>query len=252
MFICINLGVSIMRLCIKSFISYNLIELFKKGHLALGILAALGPAILISYFTLTESISFNIKHVSNFYCMLGMLAAVLHPLYIVNRDYSTKTISLINNSKQNRRNYILANVIIALLISLIYIVFGVILLLITKQLGMPGELKVSFLVGFTVNVFLLVLTFFLFGYMLLLYGIRSGAVYGILTALLLFFHNILSNILEGTHNKFLSGIIENFPGYFYPVLVGSNPLSFLQYFIGCITLLILLLLIFNKSKKIEI
>jgi len=252
MFICINLGVSIMRLSIKNYVSYNLIELFKRGHLALGLLAALGPAILISYVTLTGSISFNIKHVANFYCMLGMLATVLHPLYIVNRDYSTKTISLINNSKQNRKNYVLANVAIALLISLIYIVFGITLLLVTKQLGMPGELKLSFLIGFTVNVFLLVLTFFLFGYTLLLYGVRSGAVYGILTALLLFFHNILFNILENTHNKFLSGAIENFPGYFYPVMVGSNPLSSLQYFIGCIIIFIFLVLIFNRSKKIEI
>lgn len=88
-----------MILNIKNYVSYNLIELLKKGFLVVGVLGALGPALLMSYFILTGNTSFNIKHVSNFYCMLGMLAAVLHPLYFVNRDYSSKTISLINNSK---------------------------------------------------------------------------------------------------------------------------------------------------------
>ncbi|PDY27055.1 ABC transporter permease [Bacillus thuringiensis] len=240
-----------MILNIKNYASYNLKELFKKGHLAVGLLGALGPALIISYFILKGNTSFHIKHVSNFYCMLGMLAAVLHPLYFVNRDYSSKTISLINNSKQNRKNYVLANVIIALFVSLIYSAIGIVLLLVTKQLGVPGELQASFLLGFFVNVFLLVLTFFLFGYLLLLYGVRSGAVYVILTALLLFVHNILSNLLMSSHNKFLSGLIENFPGYFYPVMVGSNPLSTLQYLIGCLTIIVLFVLVLKKSEKIE-
>lgn len=241
-----------MILNIKNYVSYNLKELFKKGYLAVGVLGALGPALIMSYFILTGNTSFNIKHVSNFYCMLGMLAAVLHPLYFVNRDYSSKTISLINNSKQNRKNYVLANVVIALFVSLLYAAIGIGLLLVTKQLGVSGELQASFLLGFFVNVFLLVLTYFLFGYILLLYGVRSGAVYGILTALLLFIHNILSNLLVSNHNEFLSGLIENFPGYFYPVMVGSNPLSPLQYLIGCLTLIILYVLVLKKSEKIEI
>jgi ABC-2 type transport system permease protein len=241
-----------MKLNIKKYVSYNLKELFKKGHLAVGVLGAIGPALIMSYFILTETTPFYIKHVSNFYCMLGMFAAVLHPLYFVNRDYSSKTISLINNSKQNRKNYVLANVVIALFVSLLYVALGICLLLVTKQLGVPGELKVSFLLGFFVNVFLLVLTYFLFGYILLLYGVRSGAVYAILTAMLLFLPNILANILGNIHNEFLSGLIENFPGYFYPVMVGSNPLSLLQYFIGCFTLIVLFVLVLNKSKKIEI
>ena len=241
-----------MILNIKNYVNYNFKELTKRGHLAVGVLGALGPALLVSYFIITANTPFNIKHVSNFYCMLGMLAAVLHPLYFVNRDYSSKTISLINNSKQNRKNYVLANVVIALVVSLLYVALGIGLLLVTQQLGVPGELKVTFLLGFFVNVFLLVLTYFLFGYILLLYGVRSGAVYGILTAMLLFIPNILANILESTHNKFLSGLIENFPGYFYPVIVGSNPLSLLQYFIGCFILIVLFVLVLNKSKKIEI
>ncbi|WEZ05113.1 ABC transporter permease [Bacillus subtilis] len=241
-----------MILNIKNYVNYNFKELIKKGHLAVGVLGAFGPALLVSYFILTANTPFNIKHVSNFYCMLGMLAAVLHPLYFVNRDYSSKTISLINNSKQNRKNYVLANVVIALLVSLLYVALGIGLLLVTQQLGVPGELKVTFLLGFFVNVFLLVLTYFLLGYILLLYGVRSGAVYGILTAMLLFLPNILANILESTHNKFLSGLIENFPGYFYPVMIGSNPLSLLQYFIGCFILIVLFVLVLKKSKKIEI
>lgn len=241
-----------MILNIKNYVNYNFKELIKNGTLVLGVLGAIGPALLVSFFILNGNTPFNIKHVSNFYCMLGMLAAVLHPLYLVNRDYTSKTISLINNSKQNRKNYVLANVAIALLVSFLYVALGIGLLLATQQLGVPGELKVTFLLGFVANVFLLVLTYFLFGYILLLYGIRSGAVYGILTAMLLFIPNILSNILESIQNKFLSDLIENFPGYFYPVMVGSNPLSLLQYSIGCIVLIILFVLVVKKSKKIEI
>lgn len=241
-----------MILSTKKYVAFNLKELLVKGNLIIGVLAALGPAILISYYILTvDSTSFYIKHVSNFYCMLGMLAAVLHPLYFINRDYSSKAISLINNSKQNRKNYVWANIIIASIISLIYATIGIILLIVAKQLGVPGELGVTFLVGFFVNVFLLVLTFFLFGYILLLYGVRSSAVYVILTALLLFIHNILGNILGAIQNDFLTALIENFPGYFYPVMVGSNPLSPLQYTIGLITLIIFSYLVLKKSEKIE-
>lgn len=243
---------SIMTLSIKSYVSYNLKELFKKGHLVIGLLAALGPSLMVTYYILTKTTPFNIRHVLNFYCMLGMLAAVLHPLYFVNRDYLSKTISLINNSKQNRKKYVVANIVIALLVSLIYATLGIVLLLIAKQLGVPGELTPPFLLGFSVNVFLLVLTFFLFGYVLLLYGVRSGTVYGVLTALLLFFHNILINVLESVDIRFLSVLIENFPGYFYPVLVGSKPLSLLQYFIGCSTLLVLVVLVLKKSEKVEV
>lgn len=241
-----------MILSIKNYVSCNINELFKKGHLIVGIIGALGPALIMSYFILTETTPFNIKHVSNFYCMLGMLAAILHPLYFVNRDYASKTISLINNSKQNRKNYVLANVVIALLVSILYVAIGIGLLLVTKQLGVPGELKTSFLLGFFVNVLLLVLTYFLFAYILLLYGVRSGAVYGILTAIILFFPNVLANLLENMNNGFLSSLIENFPGYFYPVMVGSNPLSPLQYFIGGFILIVLFVLVLKKSKKSEI
>ncbi|MGX1193451.1 ABC transporter permease [Metabacillus sp. SLBN-84] len=242
-----------MVLDIKNYVNENLSDLLKRGHLIVGLLGALGPAILISYLILIgTAASFNIKHVSNFYCMLGMLAAVLHPLYFVNRDYLSKTVSLINNSKQNRKNYVLANVVIALWVSFIYVTVGIALLLVTKQLGVSGELKISFLLGFSANVFLLVLTFFLFGYFLLLYGVVSGAVYGILTASLLFFHNILSNVLESIDNVFFSNLVENFPGYFYPVMVASNPLSSLQYLIGCLTLIVLFVLVLKKSEKIEI
>lgn len=240
-----------MVLNIKSYVNYNLNELFKNGFLIIGILCALAPAILVSYLILSDSVSFNIKHVSNFFCMLGMLAAVLHPLYPVNRDYASKTITLINNSQKNRVNYVVANVVIASFVSLFYASIGVLLLIVAKQLGVPGELEASFLFGFLVNVFLLVMTFFLFGYLLILFGLKSGAIYTILTAMLLFFHNILGNIVYNSENTILTGIIENFPGYFYPVMVGSNPLSPFQYSIGAVTLLVLLFLVVRKSTKIE-
>lgn len=240
-----------MVLNIKSYVNYNLNELFKNGFLIIGILCALAPAVLVSYLILSDAVSFNIKHVSNFFCMLGMLAAVLHPLYLVNRDYASKTITLINNSQKNRVNYVVANVVIASFVSLFYASIGVLLLIVAKQLGVPGELEASFLFGFLVNVFLLVMTFFLFGYLLILFGLKSGAIYTILTAMLLFFHNILGNIVYNSENTILTGIIENFPGYFYPVMVGSNPLSPLQYSIGVFTLLVLLFLVVRKSKKIE-
>lgn len=240
-----------MVLNIKSYVNYNLSELFKNGFLIIGILCALAPAILVSYLILSDAVSFNIKHVSNFFCMLGMLAAVLHPLYLVNRDYASKTITLINNSQKNRVNYVVANVVIASFVSLFYASIGVLLLIVAKQLGVPGELEASFLFGFLVNVFLLVMTFFLFGYLLILFGLKSGAIYTILTAMLLFFHNILGNIVYNSENTILTGIIENFPGYFYPVMVGSNPLSPLQYSIGVVTLLVLLFQVVRKSKKIE-
>lgn len=241
-----------MTLSINKYVIYNLKELLKKGYLVVGLLGACVPAIIMTYFILNESTPFNIKHVSNFYCMLGMLAAVLLPLYFINRDYSTKTISLINNSVQNRRNYVFANGIIALSVSLLYTMTGIVLLLVTKTLGVPGDLKLSFLAGFSVNVFLLVMTYFLFGYLLFLYGVRSGAVYGILTAILLFFPNALATIQGMIHNEFLSKLIENFPGYFYPIMVGSNPLSPLQYSIGCLTLIVLFVIVLRKSKKIEV
>lgn len=240
-----------MVLNIKSYVNYNLSELYKNGFLIIGILCALAPAVLVSYLILSDAVSFNIKHVSNFFCMLGMLAAVLHPLYLVNRDYASKTITLINNSQKNRVNYVVANVVIASFVSLFYASIGVLLLIVAKQLGVPGELEASFLFGFLVNVFLLVMTFFLFGYLLILFGLKSGAIYTILTAMLLFFHNILGNIVYNFENTILTGIIENFPGYFYPVMVGSNPLSPLQYSIGVVTLLVLLFLVVRKSKKIE-
>lgn len=241
-----------MILNINKYVSYNLKELFKNGFLIIGLLAALGPAVIMAYFILNADTPFQIKHISNFFCMLGMLAAVLHPLYFVNRDYSSKTISLINNSKQNRKNYVTANIVISLLVSLLYVAMGLGLLLVAKELGVPGELKVSFLLGFLSNIFLLVPTYFLFGYLLLLYGMRSGAVYGILTALLLFFPNIFANILPNIRNEFFSGLIENFPLYFYPIMVGSNPLSPVQYIVGGITLLVLLIMVHKKSEKIEI
>lgn len=240
-----------MILRVDKYVVYNLKELLKNGYLAVGLLGACVPAVIMAYYILNAATPFNIKHVSNFYCMLGMLTAVLLPLYFINRDYSAKTVSLINNSVQNRRNYVFANGIIALAVSVLYAVTGSVLLLVTKALGVSGDLTPVFLAGFSVNISLLVITYFLFGYLLFLSGVRSGAVYGILTALLLFLPNALSTIQGMIHNRFLLAWVENFPGYFYPVMVGSNPLSPLQYFIGCLTLIVMFAGVLKKSEKIE-
>ncbi|AGX02554.1 MULTISPECIES: ABC transporter permease [Bacillaceae] len=241
-----------MTISIKRYVAYNLKELLKNGYLAAGLLGACVPALIMGFVILKGGTPFNIKHVSNFYCMLGMLAAVLMPLYFINRDYSARTISLINNSVKNRRNYVFANGIIAISVSFLYAVIGIVLFQAAKMMGVSGDLELSFLAGFSVNVFLLVVTYFLIGYLLFLYNFRSGAVYGILTAILLFFPNALASIQGMTHNGFLSKIIENFPGYFYPIMVGSNPLSPLQYSIGCLTLAVLFMAVLKKSERIEI
>ncbi|AZB42220.1 ABC transporter permease [Bacillus sp. FJAT-42376] len=240
-----------MILRINRYVIHNLKDLIKSGYLFAGLIAACVPAIVMTSFILNGNKPFTIKHVSNFYCMLGMLAAVLMPLSFINRDYSAKTISLINNLVQNRRNYVLANGFIALSIGLLYTMTGIVLLLMTKLLGVPGDLKISFLAGFSVNILLLVMAYFLFGYLLFLYGLRSGAVYGILTATMLFFPNALANAKGLIENKFLSELIENFPGYFFPIMVGSNPLSPLQYTIGLLTFIVLFAVVLRKSGRIE-
>ncbi|WP_102029153.1 ABC transporter permease [Salirhabdus sp. Marseille-P4669] len=241
-----------MTLRINKYVIFNLTELVKNGSLIVGMLAACVPAITMTYFILNGSTTFTIKHVSNFYCMLGMLAAVLLPLSFINRDYSTKTISLMNNTIQNRRNYYFANCIIALSVSLLYAMTGIVLLLVAKTLGVPGDLDPSLFVAFSVNVLLLVMTYYLFGYLLFLYNVRSGTVYGILTAMLLFLPNALFNIQGLIHNDILLDWIENFPGYFYPIMVGSDSFSPLQYSIGVFTLSVLFVVILKKSEKMEV
>lgn len=238
-----------MILSIKKHVMIHFLELLKKGHIFIGVLITLLPPILIAYFSLYKDMPFTIKHVSNFYCMFGMLVAVLHPLYFVNRDYSTEVASLINNSKKNRVYYVMSNYILSTLIALIYAFIGIILLIIVKNFGVEGTLTFKFIIGFLFNVILLVTTHFLLGYLMILYKVHIGIIYAIITAILLFVHNIFSNILETIQNENAKHFIENFPIYYYPALVGSKPFSFLQYTIGIIILCLITLWIFTKNLR---
>lgn len=238
-----------MRLNVKRHVMIHFLELLKKGHIFIGLLLTILPPLLITYFSLYKNMPFTIKHVSNFYCMLGMLAAVLHPLYFVNRDYSTKVASLINNSKKNRIYYVISNFVLSMLVALLYAFIGIVLLVIVKNLGVEGTLTFKFIIGFLFNILLLVTTYFSLGYLMVLYKVHIGFVYAILTALLLFIHNIFSNVLETIQNESAKQFIENFPIYYYPALVGSKPFSFSQYTIGVIVLCLITLWIFTKNLR---
>lgn len=225
------------------------LELLKKGHILVGVLITILPPLLIAYFSIYKNMPFTIKHVSNFYCMFGMLAAVLHPLYFVNRDYSTKVASLINNSRKNRLHYAMSNYILSVLIALLYASIGIILLIIVKNFGVEGALTFKFIIGFLFNIILLVTSYFALGYLMVLYRVHIGIIYATLTALLLFIHNIFSNILETIQNEHTKQFIENFPIYYYPALVGSKPFSFSQYTIGIIILCLITSWIFTKNLR---
>lgn len=227
----------------------HFLELLKKGHILVGVLITILPPLLIAYFSIYKNMPFTIKHVSNFYCMFGMLAAVLHPLYFVNRDYSTKVASLINNSRKNRLHYAMSNYILSVLIALLYASIGIILLVIVKNFGVEGTLTFKFIIGFLFNIILLVTSYFALGYLMVLYRVHIGIIYATLTALLLFIHNIFSNILETIQNEHTKQFIENFPIYYYPALVGSKPFSFSQYTIGMIILCLITSWIFTKNLR---
>ncbi|SUK92808.1 ABC transporter permease [Staphylococcus aureus] len=238
-----------MILNIKKHVMIHFWELLKRGHLLLWLLITILPPLLIAYLSIYKSMPFTIKHVSNFYCMFGMLAAVLHPLYFVNRDYSTKVVSLINNSRRNRLHYVISNYILSMLIALFYASIGIILLVIVKNFGVEGALTLKFIIGFLFNIILLVTTYFALGYLMVLYRVHIGIIYTILTALLLFIHNIFSNILETIQNENAKKFIENLPIYYYPALVGSKPFSFSQYIIGIIIICLITLWIFTKNLR---
>lgn len=240
-----------MKFNITSYVSYNLKRLITRGYLSLGLFVSIIPASIMCYFILVNSAPFTIKHISNFYCMLGITAMVLQSIYLINNDFSYNTISLIYNSKKNRLGYILGNIFISIFVGVIFSIIGIILFIISKYLGVPGELNLIFLLGFILDVILVILIYFLFGYYLFLSGFRSGAVYGVLVLFLLFIPNLLSNIVYGYPNTFLSKLLENFPGYYLPITVGSNVFTPLQYIISLITIFVLFAAVFKKSLRVE-
>ena len=112
-----------MKLSIKRFVYESMKELTVTGRLLLGLVIGIVPAVMVAGFIISHpDTEFYIKHVTNFYCMLGMLMAVLTSIYLISRDFSTGAITLISNSRYNRRSYVFANMIVAVLVAFIYAV----------------------------------------------------------------------------------------------------------------------------------
>lgn len=233
-----------------NFLKESIRELYSSGAIYFGQLISFLPPILVTLFILNNpGTSFGIKHISNFYAMMGMLMAVIHANRIINRDFSHNTISLFYNRNQNRINYVISNVLYAIVVSLIYALNGILLLLIVSKLGVPGELGIHFLTAFSGNTVLLVLFYFLLSYILYLYNFKSGFVFGILVGLLLFLPNILNTILINSSYDFLIKIIEILPLYSLPVFAASNTMSVSQYSVVMIAIVLLYCLAIKKSKE---
>ncbi|HFR3392444.1 TPA: hypothetical protein ACHU81_002132, partial [Streptococcus suis] len=98
-----------------NFLKESIRELYSSGAIYFGQLISFLPPILVTLFILNNpGTSFGIKHISNFYAMMGMLMAVIHANRIINRDFSHNTISLFYNRNQNRINYVISNVLYAI------------------------------------------------------------------------------------------------------------------------------------------
>lgn len=241
-----------MKFNIKNYVVENIKELLVSGKMLLGLLVALFPAVCITVFIVTSKTStFYIKHVSNFYCMLGLLVAVLTGLYMINRDFSSNVISLIYNSRKNRLLYIIANVITTLIISILYAIVGVLICVVAKKVGVSGELKISFLCGFAANLLVIIPSYVLIGYLFYLFKAKTSTIYTILTVAILFLPNLISNIIWGMENKVINDIADAIPFYYFPIYAGSRPFSALQYAIGVVLILLMLCLVIKKSEKFE-
>lgn len=222
-----------MKLNKSRYVMNCIIELVISGRIIVGILAAIIPAILMMNFILNKgaNAAFYIKHISNFFCMLGLYVGVLNSLYFVSRDFTYNTISLIGNSSYNRKSYLLGNIILSLLVSIIYSIVGVSIVLIAHHLGVPGELGNKFLIGFAINVVLTIIFYTLLGYLLFYYGLKTSGIYILVTVLLLFVPSIASNILVSIDKKVIVDIVEKIPFYSLPIYAGSNMMSGQQYLV---------------------
>ncbi len=241
-----------MKFNIKNYVIENIKELMVSGRMLSGVLVALFPAIcMIATIVNSNNSTFYIKHVSNFYCMLGLIAAVLTSVYMINRDFSSNVISLIFNSKKNRLLYTIANVITTLIISILYSIIGILVCCIAKKIGVSGELKVSFLLGFAANFIIIILSYVLICNLLYLFKAKSSMIYTILTACILFLPNLVSNIVWGLDNEVINHIVENIPLYYYPIYAGSRPFSVLQYSIGGGLIVLMFCLVVKKSEKFD-
>lgn len=238
-----------MKLNKLNFLKENIRDLYLSGAVYLGLLFSFLPPALVTMFIINNpGTSFGIKHISNFYAMLGMLMAVINANRVINRDFSHNTISLFYNQQQNRIIYVLSNFLYALSVAVIYALNGILLLIILSKLGVPGEIGLDFGVAFIVNTILLVSFYFLLSYSLFLYKMKSGFVFGILVGLLLFIPNILNTILMHSSNDLLIKIIEILPFYSLPVFVASNTMSVNQYVVVIVGIILLYIFTIKRSK----
>lgn len=238
-----------MKLNKLNFLKENIRNLYSSGVIYLSLLISFIPPILLTFFILkTQGTSLGIKHISNFYAMLGMLMAVIHANRVISRDFSHNTVSLFNQQK-NRMIYVLSNFLYAISVSIIYALNGIVLLVIVSKLGIPGDLGLDFIVAIVVNTILLVLFYFLLSYIFYLYKLKSGLVFGILVALLLFIPNILNTMMMNTSNDLFIKAIELLPFYSLPVFVASNTMSISQYLVVITTIILLYFFTLKKSKK---
>jgi len=236
-----------MKLNKLNFLKENIRDLYSSGVIYLGLIISFIPPILVTFFILkTQGTSLGIKHISNFYAMLGMLMAVIHANRVISRDFSHNTISLFYNQQKNRMIYVLSNFLYAISVSIIYALNGIVLLVIVSKLGVPGDLGLDFIVAIVVNTILLVLFYFLLSYIFYLYKLKSGF---ILVALLLFIPNILNTIMMNTSNDLFIKAIELLPFYSLPVFVASNTMSISQYLVVITTIILLYFFTLKKSKE---
>ncbi|HEU6338356.1 TPA: hypothetical protein VVT12_000924 [Streptococcus pneumoniae] len=238
-----------MKLNKFNFLKENIRNLYSSGVIYLSLLISFIPPILLTFFILkTQGTSLGIKHISNFYAMLGMLMAVIHANRVISRDFSHNTVSLFYNQQKNRMIYVLSNFLYAISVSIIYALNGIVLLVIVSKLGIPGDLGLDFIVAIVVNTILLVLFYFLLSYIFYLYKLKSGLVFGILVALLLFIPNILNTMMNISNDLFIKAI-ELLPFYSLPVFVASNTMSISQYLVLITTIILLYFFTLKKSKK---
>ncbi|HEU5840946.1 TPA: hypothetical protein VVP70_000573 [Streptococcus pneumoniae] len=238
-----------MKLNKLNFLKENIRNLYSSGVIYLSLLISFIPPILLTFFILkTQGTSLGIKHISNFYAMLGMLMAVIHANRVISRDFSHNTVSLFYNQQKNRMIYVLSNFLYAISVSIIYALNGIVLLVIVSKLGIPGDLGLDFIVAIVVNTILLVLFYFLLSYIFYLYKLKSGLGFGILVALLLFIPNILNTMMNTSNDLFIKAI-ELLPFYSLPVFVASNTMSISQYLVVITTIILLYFFTLKKSKK---
>lgn len=111
-----------------------------------------------------------------------------------------------------------------------------------------GELNGKLILGFALNIVLVIPTYYLLCHLLFLLGAKSGLVYTLLTVSLLFIPDIIAALMPLINNRILCIIIQNTPLYYLP-LYGGAILKKTQYSIGAAFMLFLFGLVIIKNRK---